>query len=316
MSPIKTSFLAQVAASPDVETAPKTFSEVTTTLWNTVLEVWADFVAHLPYLVAGLVALIATIALAKISRFLIIAATKRSGLRESLRDVIARIVGIAVWVCGIMVVAVIIFPGLSPAKAIGGLGLLSLAVGFAFKDIFENFFAGILLLWRFPFENGDFIECESIEGKVERINLRMSEIRKTTGELVVVPNAFLFTNPVDVLTDKPIRRVTIIAGVSYDTNVAKAVPIIREAVKKCETVRKDQPIQIFPQGFGSSSIDIEVTWWTHSRPLDIRTSRGEVVVAVKEALDDAGIEIPFPYRTLTFKEPLPVTKESGESDPR
>tara|TARA_R100000027_G_scaffold5591_1_gene4604 strand:+ start:28548 stop:29486 length:939 start_codon:yes stop_codon:yes gene_type:complete len=295
------------------EEAPKTFSEVTSSLWSTVLRVWSDFVAHFPYLVAGLVALISTILLAKLVRKIIMVSTSRSGMRESLRDVIARLAVIAVWVTGILIVAVIVFPGLSPAKAIGGLGLLSLAVGFAFKDIFENFFAGILLLWRFPFENGDFIECEGIEGKVERINLRMSEIRKTTGELVIVPNAFLFTNPVDVLTDKPIRRVTVMAGVSYDTDVSRAVDVLNKAVHECESVEKGSPIQIFPQGFGSSSIDIEVTWWTHSKPLDIRRSRAEVVVKIKEALDEAGIEIPFPYRTLTFKEPLPVTKESGDS---
>jgi small-conductance mechanosensitive channel len=68
--------------------------------------------------------------------------------------------------------------------------------------------------------------------------------------------------------------------------------------------KKDEEIQIFPQAFGSSSIDIEVAWWTDPLPVDIRRSRAEVVTAVKSALDDAGIEIPFPYRTLTFKESL------------
>jgi small-conductance mechanosensitive channel len=64
------------------------------------------------------------------------------------------------------------------------------------------------------------------------------------------------------------------------------------------------PVQVFPQAFGSSSIDIEVAWWTGSEPVEVRSSRGEVVTAVKKALDEAGIEIPFPYRTLTFKQPL------------
>ena len=70
------------------------------------------------------------------------------------------------------------------------------------------------------------------------------------------------------------------------------------------SVKKDEEIQIFPQAFGSSSIDIEVAWWTDPLPVDIRRSRGEVVAAIKRALDDARIEIPFPYRTLTFKDSL------------
>jgi small-conductance mechanosensitive channel len=190
------------------------------------------------------------------------------------------------------------------------MGLISIAVGFAFKDIFENFFAGILILWRYPFESGDFIECEDITGKVEEITIRTSMIRKTSGELVVVPNSFLFKNPVEVLTSQPQRRVTIIAGVAYGEDLSTAVDVIRQAVETCATVIKEQPVQIFPQGFGSSSIDIEVTWWTGSKPVDIRRSRGEVVTAVKRELDRAGIEIPFPYRTLTFKEALPLIHNS------
>jgi len=65
-------------------------------------------------------------------------------------------------------------------------------------------------------------------------------------------------------------------------------------------------LKIFPRAFGPSSIDIEVAWWTDSTPLAVRRSRGEVITAIKAALDDAGIEIPFPYRTLTFKETLQV----------
>ena len=179
-------------------------------------------------------------------------------------------------------------------------------MGLAFKDIFENFFAGILLLWRFPFENGDFIECEGLLGKVEDVQLRMTLIRKTSGELIVVPNSFLFKHPVDVLTDRPKRRLTVLAGVAYGEDVAQSVAVIEKAVRGCQTVAGDWPVEIFPQGFGASSIDIEVTWWTDPTPLDFRKSRGEVVTAVKKALDEAGIEIPFPYRTLTFKEPLQV----------
>jgi small-conductance mechanosensitive channel len=87
--------------------------------------------------------------------------------------------------------------------------------------------------------------------------------------------------------------------------------VIRKAVTSVDTVHDDQPIQVFAQAFGASSIDFEVTWWTGSKPVDIRTSRDQVVAAVKRALDDAGIEIPFPYRTLTFKENLRIEKSAS-----
>ena len=88
-------------------------------------------------------------------------------------------------------------------------------------------------------------------------------------------------------------------------DVDEARDVIAEAVRSVDSVRDDvKDVQIFAQEFADSSINFEVTWWTGSKPVDIRQSRDKVVAAVKRALDDAGIEIPFPYRTLTFKDPV------------
>lgn len=115
---------------------------------------------------------------------------------------------------GLLLAAMVIFPGLTLEKASGGLGLASVAIRFAFKEIFENFFAGIMLLWKYPSEKGDFIECESIKGKAEDISVRMIHIRRPDSELVVTPNSFLFKNPVRVLTDLDFKRLTIMTGVA------------------------------------------------------------------------------------------------------
>ena len=150
---------------------------------------------------------------------------------------------------------------------------------------------------------------------MEDISIRETHIRETDGELVIVPNAMLFKNPLTIRTDKDMRRTTIICGVAYDVDLDTAREVIRQAVGSCDTVEQDEkPIQIFAQEFGDSSINFEVTWWTGSKPVDIRTSRDQVVTAVKRGLDDAGLEIPFPYRTLTFKEPLPVMQQSADAD--
>lgn len=303
---------APIFAQTETE-IPTNLEEVRETLASTLGEAWKSFVEHIPLLGVGLLVLIATWVAAKIGSTLVSKAVG-SHVRESLRLLLGRFVTIGVWVGGLLLAAIIVFPGLTPAKALGGLGIASVAIGFAFKDIFENFFAGILILWRFPIENGDFIECEGISGKVEDVEIRMTKIRKTSGELVVLPNSFLFKNAVDVLTDQNTRRVTITTGVAYDEDVSEAVEVITKAVEDCESVNKDKPIQIFPEAFGASSIDIEVTWWTGPLPVDVRRSRGEVITAVKKALDDAGIEIPFPYRTLTFKEALPIANTNAEAE--
>ena len=265
---------------------------------------WHDALERSPLLLAGLVALFVSWFVNRIAQSILGRILSRSGLRTGLRDLALQLTTIAVWLVGIMVAAVIIFPGMTPAKVLTVLGLSSVAVGFAFKDIFENFFAGILILWKYPFDRGDFISCEGVEGRIEDITIRMTMIRQVDGQLVVVPNSYLFKNPVDVLTNKPHRRITVICGVAYGTDLAEARKLLIDATQSCDSVKRDPPVEIFAQEFADSSINFEVTWWTSPTPLDVRKSRDEVVEAVKRSLDDAGIEIPFPQRTLWFKDTL------------
>ena len=154
----------------------------------------------------------------------------------------------------------IMFPDITPGKALATLGLGSIAIGFAFKDIFENFFAGVLILWRFPFDPGDYIECEGITGLVEDVTVRNTLIRRMTGELVVVPNATIFKNPVHVLTNLPRRRAEVICGVAYGEDVDEARKVIAASLLNCESVLKDQPIQVFAMEFADSSINFQIAW--------------------------------------------------------
>ncbi|WP_182869538.1 mechanosensitive ion channel family protein [Stieleria mannarensis] len=264
---------------------------------------WTDFLARSPLLLAALVILVLTSLTAKGVGWGVHRLLDQRGMRASLKDLIYQITAILIWIVGFLVATVVAFPGMTPSKALTVLGLGSVAIGFAFKDIFENFFAGILILWRYPFDRGDYITCGDLTGEVKEITIRNTMIRKLDGELAVVPNASLFKNNVDVLTSQPQRRVRIICGVAYDEDVDQSRDVIAQAVQSCQSVQGKRTVEVFAQEFASSSINFEVAWWTGSKPVEIRRSRDEVVAAIKRALDDAGIEIPFPYRTLTFKNP-------------
>jgi small conductance mechanosensitive channel len=281
---------------------------------DSVMGLWRDFLGHLPHICAGIVIIALTWVVARAAAAVAARLLKRTRLRTSLKDLFRQLLHIGVWLLGLTVAAVVVFPNMTPARVFAALGLGSIAIGFAFKDIFENFFAGVLILWRFPFDPGDYIECEGICGKVEDITIRMTKIRRVDGVLAVVPNAMLFKQPVDVLTSWQRRRVTVICGVAYGEDVAAARDVIRQAVESCDTVDHKHDVEIFAQEFASSSINFEATWWTGPTPLDVRRSRDEVVAAVKRALDEASIEIPFPYRTLTFKEPLLTATAARSTD--
>tara|TARA_R110002110_G_scaffold22536_1_gene87266 strand:+ start:1923 stop:2798 length:876 start_codon:yes stop_codon:yes gene_type:complete len=261
----------------------------------------------LPQLFISLIILFVTYLCAKLVRHIVKSILKKTNLRPSLVELLVLFSSLTIWLIGIMIAAIIAFPELTPTKMLAGLGIGSVAIGFAFKDIFENFLAGIIILVRREMRIGDFVACEGYEGTVEAILVRETHIRKTDGELVILPNSMLFKNPLTIRTALDQRRTTIICGVAYSEDVDKARSVIKQAVTDCKTVISDsRPVEIFANEFADSSINFEVTWWTGSRPLNIRESRDEVVTAIKSALDKAGIEIPFPYRTLTFKDPVSI----------
>ncbi len=270
-------------------------------------EMAVDMIAMLPQVAISIVVLVLTWLLALAAGAITRSVLNRTRFRASLKNLFELLVKLGVWVLGVMIAAIIAFPNLTPTKILAGLGIGSVAIGFAFKDIFENFLAGIIILLRREMRIGDFIECEGLEGKVEKILVRETHVRQTDGQLVIVPNSVLFKNPLTIRTDLDQRRTTIICGVAYGEDVDQAREVISKAVEGCASViTGERPVQIFAQEFADSSINFEITWWTGSQPVDIRRSRDEVVSAVKRALDDAGIEIPFPYRTLTFNSPIPL----------
>lgn len=239
---------------------------------------------------------------------------RRARMRRALVDVLLMLATVSLWLFGLLIAVTIAFPTITPGRALTALGVGGVAIGFAFKDVFENFLAGVLLLIREPFSIEDYIECEEIDGQVEEITIRDTHVRQTDGQLVVAPNAMFFKNPVTIRTAKDVRRTTIIAGIAYGEDVDAAREVITRAVKSVDAVRDDvRDVQIFAKEFGDSSINFEVTWWTGSKPVDIRSSRDKVVAAIKRALDEAGIEIPFPYRTLTFPETLRIARAGGDS---
>jgi small conductance mechanosensitive channel len=296
----------------EFEPPPRDVNEAVATVRESLAELWVDFLRRLPLLVAGLILLGITWIAARIGAHIAHRVAERMRLRASLQELFGQFAYIGIWFIGIIVAAVVVFPGMTPARMLTVLGLGSIAIGFAFKDIVENFFAGILILWRFPFEPGDYIQCGDVEGKVENTTIRMTTVRQVDGQLVVMPNAQLFKMPVRVLTSRPVRRISVITGVAYGEDLDRAREVIAESVGKCSSVRRDEPIEIFAREFSDSSINFEVAWWTGSTLLDERRSRDEVVAAVKRGLNEAGIEIPFPYRTLTFKGELPIKRSEDD----
>ena len=277
------------------------------TLRDQLQDMGEGFVESLPSLAIAIFIVFLTWIVARFGARISDMIVGRTELRASLKTLIDTLVKLGIWLAGLFIAAIVVMPGLTAASLLAGLGIGAVAIGFAFQDIFENFLAGVLIMLREKMRIGDVIECEGITGKVEHITLRETHVRKLSGELTVVPNSILFKNPVEILTDDSQRRHEVVVGVSYDTQLDRAAEVIRQAVEDVEDVLASKGIDIFAQEFNSSSVDFLVRWWAGSTPRDGWESKDKVVRAVKAALDEAAIEIPFPYVTHTFKETVPVS---------
>ncbi|AFY84318.1 mechanosensitive ion channel family protein [Oscillatoria acuminata] len=272
------------------------FQQIQETLINLI----AQGVALIPAILIALVVLGITWYAANVVRRLTMAAGRRVVKNKSLRTLMVQTAYVAAWSVGIIVACVLAFPGLALGDIIGLLGLSSVAIGFAFQDIFKNFLAGILLLLQEPFRLGDQIIVEGYEGTVEEIAIRSTQIRTYQGERVVIPNASVFTNAVQVRTAFSYRRTDLEIGVDYNTPLPKAVDTLLDAVSQVPGVLSKPEPEIDVLGFGESSIDMIVRYWTEPDRPSVRRTQTKVAIALKAACDRANINIPYPIRTLYY----------------
>jgi small conductance mechanosensitive channel len=281
-------------------------------LFNILLErvqdMVAGFVRMVPQLAIAVVVLIVTWGIANLARAIVDRITKRARVRPSLATLFSTLAGITIWIFGILVALAVLLPGVTAGSLLALVGFGSVAIGFAFKDIFENFLAGMLIMMRRKMRIGDHIKCEGEEGRIEQITLRETYLRQLDGQLSIVPNSFLFKNPVLIITDLDLRRHEIIVGVDYSTDLSQAAEVIEGAVRSADMVAAGKPVEVYAREFGDSSIDFTIRWWSGSKQLDMHRSRDQVVRSIKRALDEAGIVIPFPQLTASFLEPLSVER--------
>ncbi|MEC4802665.1 MAG: mechanosensitive ion channel family protein [Jaaginema sp. PMC 1079.18] len=273
---------------------------VVETVINSLKEVLGSTVKLVPALLGALIIIFLTSYAAQAARNLADRIGTKALKSRSLQLLLKKTAFITAWVLGILLAATIAFPGLGLGDIIATLGLGSVAIGFAFQDIFKNFLAGILLLVQEPFRIGDQIIVTDYEGTVEEINIRTTRIRTYLGEQVLIPNSNIFTSAVQVRTALDYRRTDLGVGVDYNTSLEEASHLLQESISLVEGVLEHPEIEVDLVSFGDSSIDFIVRYWTNSQQKEVRRIKTKVILAIKKAFDDANISIPYPIRTFYF----------------
>lgn len=271
-----------------------------------------QMISRIPYLiVASFVFVIFWV----LSIFFKKAVTRILGSRkhhQNLVTVFRRVGSALILFLGFMVAMIIAVPSFTPGKLIGALGIGSVAIGFAFKDIFQNLLSGILLLLSEPFRIGDQIISGNFEGTVEDIQIRATTIRTYDGRKVVIPNSQLYTSTMTVNTAYSQRRLEFDVGIGYENNIIDAQRVILSVLKAAPTVSKLAEPSVIATALADSSVVLRVRWFIDDGTQTNRVaSINEVIILVKKALEEANISIPFPVTTLDTNHPLLVKIENS-----
>jgi small-conductance mechanosensitive channel len=269
-----------------------------------------DFFYLLPNLIVALIVGLFFLLLAFAIAKLLNHALRRAGRRD-LGHVMGRFALWSVLFFGFLVVITIVLPSMRPVDIFTSLGVGSVALGFAFKDILQNWLAGIFILIRRPFHRGDQIKVGEIEGTVQAVETRATLVKTFAGRLVIVPNTDIYTSAVTVHTAYDIRRSEISVPVGMGVDLAQVIEVFRDAVLSVEHVLAEPPVDVLPWELRDNNIHLRVRWWTKSqRSYEVRT-RAAIVAAIKLAAAENDIDIPSDD-TISFAEtPLIVTHRAA-----
>ena len=270
-------------------------------VWEQLRETLADLVGQVPFLIVGALVLLVFVILARGTKRLTNRLLGQSERPKSLQIALERLSRWAILLIGILVALLVAFPGFSVGQLVQLLGISGLALGIAFRDLFADFVAGILLLIEEPFRIGDQIVLEEFEGTIETIETRATSIRTYDGRRVIIPNTDLFTDRVIVNTAYTCRRIEYDVGIGYGDDADRAKELVLRALASVEGILQVPSPEVLVRELSDFSVILRVRWWIEPpRRADAVDSRDRVLAAVKKPLIANGIDLPFPTQQILF----------------
>jgi len=266
-----------------------------------LLNTWGQsFQDNLPQFIAGLIVLLVSLYLARLAGRLVNRSLVNRKTDPELSLLISRLVRWGVIILGI--VLALEQAGQDVSALLTGLGILGFTVGFALQDVSANFVSGILLLIEQPFDIGDAIEVAGNAGVVDDVSLRATKMTGWDGLKLVVPNRDIFTHPITNYSRAGKRRLDLTVGVAYDSDLEHVKQVALEAIGNTAGVLADPaPFLVFNE-FASSTINFTLYYWIDTVTTDFFTSTSAGVMTIKAAFETAGIDMPFPVRTVYLQQ--------------
>lgn len=270
---------------------------------NQLIDKWEDSVIEfLPKIFLAIVALIIFYFLAKFfKKYSLKFYSKIFSNSGQIATLIATLIYIFLILSGVFIALEILGLESVLAKLLAGAGVVGIIAGFAFKDIASNAFAGFLLKMQQPFKFGDWVSIDSNFGTIEKIGLVTTSIKNVTGQEIFVPNQLIYNTTFTNFSTYQKRRVVFKSGVSYGDDLQLVKKVTLEEIKKIEAVLKDEVIDFYFTGIGSSTYNFEARFWikfTHQK--DYLEAQSAIIMQVKERFEKEDISIAYSVMTLDF----------------
>jgi len=280
--------------------------------WSGLRVLRRDFVRSLPFFAFGLFILALSVGagiLATRGARVFLLRRVRANL---LRNVLARAVGVLVFLFGLYIVLRVSGLTQLALTVVGGTGLIGLAVGIAFRDITENFLASIFLSMQRPFEMGDLVEVAGVTGYVQQLNVRTTILMTLDGNLVQIPNAAVYKSNLHNFTTNASRRDDFVIRIGYGDSINEAQGIARKVLEDHPAVLDDPEPSVLVDSLEKATVNLRVFFWINGQEHSWLKVRSSVIRLVKLAFQKHGITPTDESRQVVFPQGVSVTMREGQ----
>lgn len=251
----------------------------------------AGLASRLPFLVAGMIVMLLFWLLARLVRWAVASGSRRTRMDEQFRILVSRLAAGFLIVIGIFTSLSVVIESFDFGQVIAGLGFTSFVVGFATKDILNNFLSGILILWQRPFNLGDYLFVGSNQGRVEHIGVRATMLRKDDGENVLIPNGEMYSSALTIRGAGKKRRMNLKFHLAFDEDIPHAKALALDSLGRTEGVVVEPPPNIYVTDYSNEGAVLTVQFWidtNESNPLKVFDG---AAIGIIHTFHEAGIEI-------------------------
>jgi small-conductance mechanosensitive channel len=274
--------------------------------WTELRRLGAAAVREMPLFVLALLMLAATWGATKWTVHSMSSLFGRRLDSQLLRDVAARVVAVPVFLFGLYLVLRISGLTRLAMTVVGGTGVLAIVIGFAFRDIAENFLASVFISIQRPFGRGDLIEVAGYKGYVQSVNTRSTLLMTLEGNHVQIPNSTIFKDTITNFTANPNARFDFSVGIGYDDSITAAQSLALDVMRDHPAIINDPEPLVLVESLGAATVNLRIYVWVDISQYSQLKVRSAVIRLTKRAFEQAGISMPDEAREVVFPAGVPV----------